>query len=66
MVAFYDDYGRGMDGMRLPYDSHCYRAVVVERPGQPPTDEDDAPEGPRDPEPPTDGPDDGMLLIDFR
>jgi len=66
VVAFYDDYGRGMDGMRLPYDSHCYRAVVVERPGQPPTDDDDAPEGPRDPEPPTDGPDDGMLLIDFR
>ncbi len=66
VVAFYDDYGRGMDGMRLPYDSRCYRAVVVEQPGQPAKPEDDAPEGPRDPEPPTDGPDDGMLLIDFR
>jgi ubiquinone/menaquinone biosynthesis C-methylase UbiE len=64
VVAFYDDYGRGMDGMRLAYDSHCYRAVVVEQPGQP--SQAEAPEGPRDPEPPTDGPDDGTLLIDFR
>ena len=68
VVAFYDDYGRGMDGMRLPYDSHCFRATVVERPGEPSDDEDDEPPGagPRDTEPPTDGPDDGMLLIDFR
>jgi ubiquinone/menaquinone biosynthesis C-methylase UbiE len=65
VVAFYDDYGRGMDGMRLPYDTQCYRAVVVEQPGQS-TTEDDAPEGKSDPEPPNDGPDDGMLLIDFR
>jgi ubiquinone/menaquinone biosynthesis C-methylase UbiE len=66
VVAFYDEYGRGMDGMRLPYDSWCYRAVVVEQEGQRLTDEDDAPAGPSEPEPPTDGPDDGMLLIDFR
>jgi len=67
VVAFYDDYGRGMDGMRLPYDTLCYRAVVVEQPGQSvTTSEDDAPEGPSDSEPPNDGPDDGMLLIDFR
>ena len=66
VVAFYDDYGRGMDGMRLAYDSHCYRAAVVEQPGQMAMPEDDPPEGPHDPEPPTDGPDDGMLLIDFR
>ena len=66
VVALYDDYGRGMDGMRLPYDARCYRAAVIEQPGQPAKPEDHAPEGPRDPEPPTDGPDDGMLLIDFR
>jgi ubiquinone/menaquinone biosynthesis C-methylase UbiE len=66
VVAFYDDYGRGMDGMRLPYDTQCYRAVVVEQPGQQATSEDDAPGGPKDSEPPNDGPDDGMLLIDFR
>jgi SAM-dependent methyltransferase len=66
VVALYDDYGRGMDGMRLPYDSRCYRAMVVEQPGQRGRAEDNAPEGPSDPEPPTDGPDGGMLLIDFR
>jgi SAM-dependent methyltransferase len=66
VVAFYDDYGRGMDGMRLPYDTQCYRAVVVEQPGQPAATEDDVPEGSSDSEPPNDGPDDGMLLIDFR
>ena len=30
VLAFYDDYGRGMDGMQLPYVAHCFRAVVVE------------------------------------
>jgi SAM-dependent methyltransferase len=29
VLAFYDDYGRGMDGMQLPYVCLCYRAVVV-------------------------------------
>jgi len=67
VLALYDDYGRGMDGMRLPYDSQCYRAVVVEQPGQSAAAEDaELPERPGDPEPPNDGPDDGMLLIDFR
>ena len=28
VLAFYDDYGRGMDGMQLPYVTHCYKAVV--------------------------------------
>lgn len=28
LLAFYDDYGRGMDGMRLPYLTQCYRSVV--------------------------------------
>ncbi len=31
VVAFYDDYGRGMDGMQLPYLARCFRAQVVER-----------------------------------
>lgn len=26
--ALYDDYGRGPDGMLLPYRTHCFRAVV--------------------------------------
>ena len=29
VLAFYDDYGRGMDGMQLPYTCLCYRAPVV-------------------------------------
>jgi SAM-dependent methyltransferase len=37
VLAFYDDYGRGMDGMQLPYLCHCYRATVVPRvPARPP------------------------------
>lgn len=30
---FYADYGRGMDGMRLPYVVHCVRTQVVHQPG---------------------------------
>ncbi|HET9501359.1 MAG TPA: class I SAM-dependent methyltransferase [Marmoricola sp.] len=33
--ALYDDYGRGPDGMRLPYLTTCFRAVV--RHQEPPT-----------------------------
>ena len=32
VLAFYDDYGRGMDGMQLPYDARCFKAVVNDRP----------------------------------
>jgi ubiquinone/menaquinone biosynthesis C-methylase UbiE len=32
VLAFYDDFGRGMDGMRLPYVTECYRAVVGIKP----------------------------------
>ncbi|WP_340539200.1 class I SAM-dependent methyltransferase [Nocardioides sp. GXZ039] len=32
LLALYDDYGRGMDGMQLPYVAACYRAVVADRP----------------------------------
>jgi ubiquinone/menaquinone biosynthesis C-methylase UbiE len=32
VLAFYDDFGRGMDGMQLPYVARCFRAVVVEPP----------------------------------
>ncbi|MEQ4499033.1 MAG: hypothetical protein ABN474_08150, partial [Nocardioides kribbensis] len=31
VLAFYDDYGRGMDGMQLPYVVQCFRAGVLER-----------------------------------
>lgn len=29
ILAFYDDYGRGMDGMQLPYRARCFRAQAV-------------------------------------
>lgn len=28
VLAFYDDFGRGMDGMQLPWVAECFRAVV--------------------------------------
>jgi ubiquinone/menaquinone biosynthesis C-methylase UbiE len=62
LLAFYDDYGRGMDGMQLPYLTRCFRARVIKsRPAEPkPAPAADVPA-----EPPTDD-DSGMLLIDFR
>jgi ubiquinone/menaquinone biosynthesis C-methylase UbiE len=79
VLAFYDDFGRGMDGMQLPYVTTCYRAVVGIRPqpATPPSgttdasaDAEAAPDVavavvPAAVEPPTDD-DSGMLLIDFR
>ncbi|MCL2614645.1 MAG: class I SAM-dependent methyltransferase [Nocardioidaceae bacterium] len=35
VVAFYDDFGRGMDGMQIPYVTRCFRAVVAVRPQRP-------------------------------
>ncbi|MBS43692.1 MAG: SAM-dependent methyltransferase [Nocardioides sp.] len=32
LLAFYDDYGRGMDGMQLPYRTEVVRSVVVPQP----------------------------------
>ena len=31
VLAFYDDFGRGYDGMQLPYRTHCFRARVIDR-----------------------------------
>ncbi len=63
VVAFYDEYGRGMDGMQLPYVARCYRAAVADRPGAEP-DEDEA--GDENGAGPSDGTDTDTLLIDFR
>jgi SAM-dependent methyltransferase len=76
VLALYDDYGRGMDGMQLPYNCECYRAQVVDRPDQPrPEGPDDAGDE-ADPDSTgdeagagrrvSDGTDTDMLLIDFR
>ncbi|GAA4671177.1 class I SAM-dependent methyltransferase [Nocardioides nanhaiensis] len=35
VLELYDSYGRGMDGMQLPYDVHCYRSRVVKSPAPP-------------------------------
>ena len=49
----YEDYGRGPDGMLLPYVTHCYQAVV-----RPPAVAEDRPDLP-------DSGDADALLIDF-
>lgn len=70
VVAFYDEFGRGMDGMQLPYLARCFRATVVSGEQEAVAVED--PEGRRDPmtdpssDTVSDGTDTDMLLIDFR
>lgn len=32
LLALYDDYGRGMDGMQLPYRTRCFRTKALARP----------------------------------
>jgi len=61
--ALYDDYGRGPDGMQLPYLTRCYRSVVQAAP-PPRTPETTAHESTDDPAAPVDDP--GTLLIDFK
>ncbi|MCF6377962.1 class I SAM-dependent methyltransferase [Nocardioides KLBMP 9356] len=61
--AFYDDYGRGMDGMQIPYVTRCYRAVVVDRDEQTTSGDDEPSQGGPVV---SDGTDTDMLLIDFR
>ena len=61
--ALYDEYGRGHDGMQLPYRTECFRAKVVDPDEPAPHGEDEASrEGPIV----SDGTDTHMLLIDFR
>ncbi len=63
VVELYEDYGRGMDGMRVPYTCDCFRATLVDT--SEPVTEDPAPLD-TPPGRASDGPDDDMLLIDFR
>ncbi|MEO5662468.1 MAG: methyltransferase domain-containing protein [Nocardioides sp.] len=61
--ALYDDYGRGHDGMQLPYVVECYRAKVIDqRDAATEVPADASQEGPIV----SDGTDTDMLLIDFR
>ncbi len=74
--ALYDDYGRGPDGMQLPYLTRCYRTTVTDAPPPPvvvaPVHATHDPEAtqainrddvPKPPAGPTEDP--GTLLIDF-
>jgi ubiquinone/menaquinone biosynthesis C-methylase UbiE len=60
VVALYDDYGRGMDGMQLPYLASCFRATLTDRPAATP----DAPGGGTAAAGDKSA-DDDVLLIDF-
>ena len=61
VLAFYDDYGRGMDGMQLPYAASCFRAQVLDRVTPTLTDKRSA----QDDGTVSDGSSTDMLLIDF-
>ena len=58
----YDGYGRGPDGMLLPYVTHCYRTVVR----APAVDSDSTPQPGRHASDGDDGGDADALLIDFQ
>lgn len=65
--ALYDDYGRGHDGMQLPYVVECFRAKVIDGSDEATevateTSPGASQEGPVV----SDGTDTDMLLIDFR
>jgi SAM-dependent methyltransferase len=77
--ALYDEYGRGPDGMLLPYLTHCYRAPLIASPpprralqtvatSEPETAGSEPAEvGPTiEPSPQLRDTDDGHVLIDFR
>jgi ubiquinone/menaquinone biosynthesis C-methylase UbiE len=69
VAAFYEEYGRGMDGMQLPYLARCFRTRVLDRPASfSGTDEVDAGAEPNEPVRVSNGADDDtdLLLIDFR
>jgi SAM-dependent methyltransferase len=63
---FYDAYGRGMDGMQLPYAVRCFRAPVLDRPREGEFKVEERADTSAEPERKSDGGDTEMLLIDFR
>jgi ubiquinone/menaquinone biosynthesis C-methylase UbiE len=65
VLAFYDDYGRGMDGMQLPYVTRCFTATALDRPMPSGVEEDGDPGEASGTAKRPDDPDD-ELLIDFR
>lgn len=63
-LALYDDYGRGVDGMQLPWVARAWKATVVESFWGSPMSQDETGELPAVQAAEPD--DDAMLLIDFR
>ena len=67
VVAFYGEYGRGMDGMQLPYAARCFRTRVLDRPASySGTSETSSIPEETQPMQLSDGSQTDMLLIDFR
>jgi ubiquinone/menaquinone biosynthesis C-methylase UbiE len=68
VLAFYEEYGRGMDGMQLPYAATCFRAQVLDRVTPGLTDSGSGSSGTSDDtgNVVSDGSSTDMLLIDFR
>jgi SAM-dependent methyltransferase len=67
VAALYDGYGRGHDGMQLPYLTSCYRTVVQQQDPVEEPEPGEPPEGGATVETPRPEPEDtGTLLIDFR
>ncbi len=62
VLAFYEDYGRGRDGMQLPYNAACFRSQVLDRVTPTMTDSGSADDGEGAV---SDGSSTDMLLIDF-
>ncbi|HSU02479.1 MAG TPA: class I SAM-dependent methyltransferase [Nocardioides sp.] len=60
--ALYDEYGRGHDGMQLPYVTECFRAKVRDLREETGTEDGTGEDRPSV----SDGSDTDMLLIDFR
>ena len=67
VAALYADYGRGMDGMQLPYAARCFRSRVLDRPASySGTTETSAVPEETQPMRTSDGSETDMLLIDFK
>ena len=65
--ALYDDYGRGHDGMQLPYVVHCFRAKVIDqRDTASEVGTESGSDASQERQFVSDGTDTDMLLIDFK
>ena len=62
VLAFYEEYGRGRDGMQLPYTATCFRSQMLDRVAPTLTDNGSAADGEHVV---SDGSSTDMLLIDF-